>query len=92
MFALGLIWGASFLSNRVALEQLGPMTIVSVRVPDPQFEGQTKMKLGNSEVQGIVNSMVYEGLSTFFEENPTTANRVINKATQAARHLKSCKR
>ena len=59
--------------------------IVSVRMHDPQFEGQTKMKLGNSEVQGIVNSLVYDGLRTFFEENPTIANRVIQKTLEAAR-------
>ncbi len=63
----------------------GLTAIVSVRVPDPQFEGQTKMKLGNSEVQGIVNSLVYEGLRTYFEENPTIANRIINKTLDAAR-------
>jgi DNA gyrase subunit B len=59
--------------------------IVSVRIPNPQFEGQTKMKLGNSEVQGIVNSLVYEGLCTFFEENPTIGNRIIQKNIEAAR-------
>ncbi|HOZ46771.1 MAG TPA: DNA topoisomerase (ATP-hydrolyzing) subunit B [Candidatus Hydrogenedentes bacterium] len=63
----------------------GLTAIVSVRVPNPQFEGQTKMKLGNSEVQGIVNSMVYEGLQTFFEENPSMANRIIGKTIEAAR-------
>ena len=63
----------------------GLTAIVSVRVPNPQFEGQTKMKLGNSEVQGIVNSMVYEGLQTYFEENPTIANRIISKTVEAAR-------
>ncbi len=63
----------------------GLTAIISVRVPDPQFEGQTKMKLGNSEVQGIVHSMVYEGLNTHFEENPSVANRIIQKATEAAR-------
>jgi len=59
--------------------------IISVRVPNPQFEGQTKMKLGNSEVQGIVSSVVYEGLQTYFEENPTIANRIINKTLEASR-------
>ncbi|HIJ66487.1 MAG TPA: type IIA DNA topoisomerase subunit B, partial [Candidatus Hydrogenedentes bacterium] len=63
----------------------GLTAIISVRIPNPQFEGQTKMKLGNSEVQGIVNSMVYEGLGTYFEENPTVANRIINKTIEAAR-------
>jgi len=63
----------------------GLTAIVSVRIPNPQFEGQTKMKLGNSEVQGIVNSMVYEGLQTYFEENPPVANRIISKTIDAAR-------
>ena len=63
----------------------GLTAIVSVRVHDPQFEGQTKMKLGNSEVQGIVNSLVYEGLQTYFEETPSLANRIINKSLEAAR-------
>ena len=63
----------------------GLTAIVSVRVREPQFEGQTKMKLGNSEVQGIVNSLVYEGLQSYFEENPTVANRLIQKSVEAAR-------
>jgi DNA gyrase subunit B len=63
----------------------GLTAIVSVRVMEPQFEGQTKMKLGNSEVQGIVNSLVYEGLQTYFEENPNTANRIVQKCLDAAR-------
>ncbi|MEK7792944.1 MAG: DNA topoisomerase (ATP-hydrolyzing) subunit B [Candidatus Hydrogenedentota bacterium] len=63
----------------------GLTAIVSVRVMQPQFEGQTKMKLGNSEVQGIVNSLVYDGLTTYLEENPTVANRVIGKCVDAAR-------
>ncbi|MBN2311304.1 MAG: DNA topoisomerase (ATP-hydrolyzing) subunit B [Candidatus Hydrogenedentes bacterium] len=66
--------------------------IVSVRIPNPQFEGQTKMKLGNSEVLGIVNSMVYEGLCTFFEENPTLANRIVQKCTDAARAREAARR
>ncbi len=63
----------------------GLSAIISVRMHDPQFEGQTKMKLGNSNVQGIANSLVYEGLQTYFEENPTVANRIINKSLEAAR-------
>lgn len=62
----------------------GLCAVVSVRVPDPQFEGQTKAKLGNSEVEGIVNSLVYEKLTAHFEENPTEAKRIINKAIDAA--------
>jgi len=63
----------------------GLIAILSVRVMDPQFEGQTKTKLGNSEVRGAVESVVNEGLSNFLAENPTAARRVIEKCTQAAR-------
>ena len=63
----------------------GLTAVVSVKVPNPQFEGQTKTKLGNGEVEGIVYSVVYEGLSTFFEENPPIANKIIDKATLALR-------
>jgi len=63
----------------------GLTAIVSVRVHNPQFEGQTKMKLGNSDVQGIVNSLVYEGLQAHFEENPSIANRIVQKSLEAAR-------
>ena len=63
----------------------GLTAVVSVKIPDPQFEGQTKTKLGNSEVQGLVESIVNEELGTFFEENPATARGVIDKAVLAAR-------
>ncbi|MCK5863204.1 MAG: DNA topoisomerase (ATP-hydrolyzing) subunit B [Candidatus Hydrogenedentes bacterium] len=63
----------------------GLTAIISVRLHDPQFEGQTKMKLGNRDVQGTVSSLVYEGLQQFFEENPSIANRIINKTIDAAR-------
>ena len=63
----------------------GLTAVVSVKLPNPQFEGQTKMKLGNSEVKGIVESIVNDTLSTFFEENPSIARKVIEKAVQAAR-------
>jgi DNA gyrase subunit B len=63
----------------------GLTAVVSVKVPDPQFEGQTKTKLGNSEVEGIVSSVVNEELATFFEENPTVAKRIIEKGILAAR-------
>jgi len=70
----------------------GLTAVISVRIPNPQFEGQTKMKLGNSEVQGIVNSLVYEGLQTHFEENPTMANRIVNKSLEAARVREAARR
>ncbi len=63
----------------------GLTAVVSVKVPDPQFEGQTKTKLGNSEVQGIVESIVNEELGTYLEEHPSVARRIIDKAVLAAR-------
>lgn len=62
----------------------GITCIISVIIPDPQFEGQTKEKLGNSEVRGIVESVVGERLSEFLEENPATAKKIIDKCIQAA--------
>ncbi len=63
----------------------GLVAVISVKVPNPQFEGQTKTKLGNGEVEGIVNSIVYEGLMTFLEQNPPVAKRILDKALTAAR-------
>ncbi|MCL5021798.1 MAG: DNA topoisomerase (ATP-hydrolyzing) subunit B [Nitrospirae bacterium] len=63
----------------------GLTAVVSVKLPNPQFEGQTKMKLGNSEVKGIIESIVNDALSTYFEENPSVARKIIEKAIQAAR-------
>ncbi len=63
----------------------GITAVVSVKVLEPQFEGQTKTKLGNSEVRGIVDGAVTEQLGTYFEENPTQTKSVIEKAVQAAR-------
>lgn len=63
----------------------GLTAVISVKLPSPQFEGQTKMKLGNSEVKGIVESIVNDALGTYFEENPSVARKVIEKALQAAR-------
>jgi DNA gyrase subunit B len=63
----------------------GLTAVISVKLPNPQFEGQTKMKLGNSDVKGIVESIVNDTLSTYFEENPSIAKKVIEKAIQAAR-------
>jgi DNA gyrase subunit B len=63
----------------------GLTAVVSVKVPEPQFEGQTKHRLGNSEVKGIVDSLVYEKLATFFEETPSVARKIVEKALEAAR-------
>ncbi|HTU98907.1 MAG TPA: DNA topoisomerase (ATP-hydrolyzing) subunit B [Luteitalea sp.] len=59
--------------------------VISVKIPNPQFEGQTKTKLGNTEVKGIVETIVNERLGAFFEENPTVARAIIQKAADAAR-------
>ncbi len=63
----------------------GLTAIISVKVPDPQFEGQTKGKLGNSEVRGIVESIVSEQFSMYLEEHPSEAKKVIEKAVASAR-------
>ncbi len=63
----------------------GLVAVISVKVPEPQFEGQTKTKLGNSEVRGLVQAMVNEHLGAFFEENPPAIRKIIQKATEAAR-------
>ncbi len=63
----------------------GLTAVLSLKVPDPQFESQTKIKLGNREVQGIVESIVGEGLRTFFEEQPAVPKSIFNKAMDARR-------
>ncbi|MCE5311973.1 MAG: DNA topoisomerase (ATP-hydrolyzing) subunit B [Nitrospiraceae bacterium] len=63
----------------------GLTAVISVKLPNPQFEGQTKMKLGNSEAKGIVESITNEALSRYFEENPSVARKIIEKAIQASR-------
>ncbi len=63
----------------------GLTAVISVKLPDPQFEGQTKTKLGNSEVKGLVESLVNEALGNYFEQNPSVVKKIIEKAIQAAR-------
>lgn len=63
----------------------GLTAVVSVKVPEPQFEGQTKTRLGNSEVKSIVESVVGEGLAAFLEETPAVARKIVEKALLAAR-------
>jgi DNA gyrase subunit B len=63
----------------------GCVVVISVKVPNPQFEGQTKTKLGNSEVKGIVEQIVNEKLAEFFDENPPVARAIVEKAVNACR-------
>jgi len=63
----------------------GLTAVISVKVPNPQFEGQTKTKLGNSEVEGLVASTSLDALSSYFEENPSIANKIIDKVIVASR-------
>ncbi len=63
----------------------GLTTVISLKVPEPQFEGQTKTKLGNSNVRGIVESIVGERLTEYFEENPSVARKILDKSIEAAR-------
>lgn len=70
----------------------GLTAIVSVKLPQPQFEGQTKTKLGNSEIAGLVSGIVYERLNVFFEENPKDARAIIEKAMDAARAREAARR
>jgi DNA gyrase subunit B len=70
----------------------GLTAIISVRIKNPQFEGQTKTKLGNSEVKGLVESLINEKLAIFLEENPGVAKKIIAKAVDAARARDAAKR
>jgi DNA gyrase subunit B len=63
----------------------GLTSIISIKIPNPQFEGQTKTKLGNSDIKGIVDSVVTSSLSEFFEENPTVIKKIISKVLDSAR-------
>ncbi|WP_226042138.1 DNA topoisomerase (ATP-hydrolyzing) subunit B [Natrinema sp. DC36] len=77
----------SDLDNNLTGEDIreGLTAVISIKHPDPQFEGQTKTKLGNSEVRGIVESAMHEGLGTYFEEHPDTAQAIVMKAVEAAK-------
>ena len=63
----------------------GITCVISAKIPNPQFEGQTKTKLGNSEVEGIVNNLVGEELKTYFDENPAVARKIVEKSIDSAR-------
>jgi DNA gyrase subunit B len=70
----------------------GLTAVISLKIQEPQFEGQTKTKLGNSELKGIVDSMVSAALSEFFEENPQIAKKIATKASEAARAREAAKK
>src|SRR5262245_28628492 len=70
----------------------GLVCVISVKLPNPQFEGQTKTKLGNSEVKGIVETLVNDGLTQFLEQNPTVSKKIIGKAIEAARAREAARR
>ena len=70
----------------------GLTCVISVHVPNPQFEGQTKTKLGNSEVKSIVDSICYEKLTLFLEQNPQVAKRILTKVVEAARAREAAKK
>jgi len=70
----------------------GLCAVLSIKIPNPQFEGQTKSKLGNQEVEGIVKSVVGESLGVFFEENPATAKAISQKAITAAEAREAAKK
>ena len=63
----------------------GLAAVISIKIPEPQFEGQTKTKLGNSEVKGLLDSLIYETLTSYFEENPAVARLVVDKCILAAK-------
>ena len=70
----------------------GLTAVISIKHPDPQFEGQTKTKLGNSEVRGVVESAMHENLGTYFEENPDVAQAIVRKAVEAAKARKAAQK
>lgn len=70
----------------------GLTAVISVKISDPQFEGQTKTKLQNSDVEGVVNSAVYEKLMTFFEEHPAEAKNISGKSIMAARSREAARK
>src|SRR5512136_1284 len=70
----------------------GLAAVISVKIREPQFEGQTKTKLGNSEVKGLVEGIVYDRLSTYFEENPSVARQIVGKSLDASRAREAARR
>ncbi|HJJ32602.1 MAG TPA: DNA topoisomerase (ATP-hydrolyzing) subunit B [Methanocorpusculum sp.] len=70
----------------------GLTAVISVKIANPQFEGQTKMRLGNSNVKGLVDSLVYQALTTFFEENPKVIAAIAKKSMEAANAREAARR
>ena len=70
----------------------GLTAIINLKLPNPQFEGQTKTRLGNTEIRGIVDSIVYEGLTRYFEENPPVAKLILQQVVSAARARQAAQR
>lgn len=81
--------GESFSSEDV---REGLVAIINIKVPEPQFEGQTKAKLGNNDVKGIVDSWLFSYLDTYFEENPAIAKKILQKAEVAKRAREAAKK
>ena len=86
---LGVLKAATLSSEDV---REGLVVVINIKVPEPQFEGQTKTKLGNNDVKGIVDSWTFAALDTFFEENPAIIKKIIQKAELAQRAREAAKR
>jgi DNA gyrase subunit B len=80
---------SNLIKNKIALTgddvREGLTAVISIKLRNPQFEGQTKAKLGNSEVKGIIESVMYERISDFFDRNPNVAKKIIDKCIQSAK-------
>ncbi len=70
----------------------GLVCVISIKVPEPQFEGQTKTKLGNNEIKGLTDSWIFAKLDTYFEENPAIAKKILQKAELSRRARDAAKR
>ncbi|MBN2267082.1 MAG: DNA topoisomerase (ATP-hydrolyzing) subunit B [Candidatus Babeliaceae bacterium] len=87
---MGILKGDTTFSSEDVRE--GLVCIISIKVPEPQFEGQTKTKLGNSEVKGLVSSWVFNFLDTYFEENPSIARKIFQKSELTMRAREAARR
>ena len=74
------------------IQERGLTSVVSIKVPEPKFEGQTKTKLGNSETAGIVESLLNDSLGEYFEKNPSHAKKIVNKSIDAAKAREAAKK